>query len=57
MGNKNSWTGIDDNKFHEYETKMLVHSGLPIEAFNVSNVVIDDQGNYIRTIIVGDPLN
>lgn len=34
---------------------MIKHSGLRVpEEFSVSNVVIDDSGNYIRTMELGD---
>ena len=48
-----SWTGLNDETFLEYERRMLLHSKLPIEAFDIKNIEIDN--NYhIRTIQVGD---
>ena len=46
----NCWKGTYPSKLEEYERRMLVHSGLRFEDFDISNVVIDNQGNYIRTI-------
>jgi pimeloyl-ACP methyl ester carboxylesterase len=36
---------------------MLKHTGLPVKDFKISNIIIDDQGNYIHTIEVGDKKN
>ena len=33
---------------------MLCHSGLLFEAFDIQNIIIDEEGNHIRTIRVGD---
>jgi len=34
--------------------KMLKHTGIPVKDFKISNIIIDDSGNYIHTIEVGD---
>ena len=46
----NTWKGTSDEKLYEAEANMLKFTGLPIEDFDLQNVVIDDEGNYIRTI-------
>jgi len=51
----NAWKGIDDEKFLIAERKVLAFSGIPYEDFKIDNVIIDDEGNWIRTIQVGDP--
>lgn len=43
MGNK--WTGLNEDTFVEYEKRMLAHSGVPIENFEVFNVEIDEDKN------------
>ncbi|CDW91713.1 UNKNOWN [Stylonychia lemnae] len=48
----NTWKGISEVKFKEYEKKMLLHSGVPIQDIEVFNVLIDNQRNYIRTVRV-----
>lgn len=48
MGNK--WAGVSDEKFLVAEKKVLGFSGIPEEEFEISNVVIDEDGNFIRTI-------
>lgn len=40
-------------RFYDYEAKMLAHTGVPVDQFKVSNVPVDDQGNYVRTYDVG----
>jgi len=50
----NTWTGVNEKVFLEYEKRMLIYSGIPYEDFDVSNVIIDEDQNYIRTIRVGD---
>ena len=42
-------SSINEETFLKYERKMLDHSGLTYETYQISNVVIDDYGNYIRT--------
>lgn len=41
------------NEYFEVEKKMLRHSGLQENEVQVHNVVIDKEGNYIRTYEVG----
>ncbi len=50
----NIWKGISESEYHRSEKKMLAYSGIPVEDFKLSNVYIDTEGNYIRTIEVGD---
>ena len=51
----NTWKGISDAKLEEYELKMLSHSGMDVsQDFKFSNVVIDDRGNFVRMIELGD---
>ncbi len=50
----NVWKGISDDGYYSAEAKMLTYTGIPLEDFKRSNVVIDNEGNYIRTIEVGD---
>lgn len=50
----NTWTGVSDEKLEAREKVMLAHSGIPYEQFDIQNVVIDQDGNYIRTYQVGD---
>lgn len=50
----NSWKGLSEEKFQEYEKRLLIYSGIPYGNFDIKNIPIDDQGNYIRTIRVGD---
>ena len=42
-------------KLEKLERKVLEHTGIPIEQFKIYNVSIDRNGNFIRTIEVGDP--
>jgi abhydrolase domain-containing protein 5 len=44
----------DEAAFLEAEKKVLLHSGLSWDQFKVYNVKIDEDGNFIRTIEVGD---
>jgi len=46
---------IEWSKLEKLEKKVLAHTGIPIEQFKIYNVNIDRNGNYIRTIEVGDP--
>lgn len=46
---------IEWGKLEKLERKVLEHTGIPIEQFKIYNVSIDRNGNYIRTIEVGDP--
>lgn len=50
----NIWKGISDDAYYASEKKMLGYSGIPYNKFKISNVVIDSEGNFIRTIEVGD---
>jgi len=51
----NCWTGISEAKLLEYESRMLQHSGLRVpEDFDIKNIIIDQHGNYIRTIELGN---
>jgi hypothetical protein len=53
----NFWKGISDEAYYDCERRMLKYSGIPLQNFKLSNVVIDEEGNYIRTIEVGDKSN
>ena len=46
----NCWTGTSKQKLDESEKTMLKHSGISLDEIDVSDVIIDDKGNYIRTI-------
>ncbi len=46
--------GISDEKFEITETNMLAHTGIPVDQFDRRNIQINDAGDYIRTIQVGD---
>jgi len=48
---------VDLDKIAKLEMKVLAHSGIPFDQFKIYNVHIDSNGNYIRTIEVGDPKN
>ena len=50
----NFWKGISDEQLQESEKKILAYSGISIEEFNLKRVEIDEKGNYVRTIEVGD---
>jgi len=50
----NSWKGISDAKLKETEKKMLSYSGIPLDEFSVKDVVIDEDGSYVRTMVTGD---
>lgn len=50
----NTWTGVSDEKLVEFEKKLLTYSEIPLDEFELSNVVIDGDGNFVRTIQVGD---
>eukprot|EP00347_Sterkiella_histriomuscorum_P016994 403351067 len=50
----NAWTGLNEKTFFEYEKRMLVHSGLPLDSFEIFNVETDEDKNFTRTIRVGD---
>lgn len=51
MGNSHV---ISEDKLIEAERKVLSFSGIPYDNFNIHNVVIDEDGNYMRTVEVGD---
>ncbi len=46
---------IDRERIYSAERRLLMHSGMEWERFKIYNVQIDDHGNYIRTIELGDP--
>ena len=46
----NFWKGVSDEKLLDSEKKLLSFTGYDYEDFDISNVVIDDVGNYARTI-------
>ena len=46
----NTLKGISEEELIDAEKKMLGYTGLPYGDFEISNVVIDEQGNYARTI-------
>lgn len=45
----NVWTGVSDSKLVESEKRMLKHSGIDYEHFEITNVPVDNNGNYVRT--------
>jgi pimeloyl-ACP methyl ester carboxylesterase len=49
----NSWTGVSDDLLLDAEKQMLSYSGLVYEDFTIKNVVINDKGDYVRTMEVG----
>jgi hypothetical protein len=52
MGNCNCcncWTGISHKKLEKTEKLILAYSGIPIEEFDIKDVVIDDEDNFVRT--------
>lgn len=55
MGNCETYAITEDN-LKIAEQRMLAFTGVPIEEFNIRNVVVDDEGNYIRTFELGDVL-
>ena len=50
MGNKQ--IALNEELFLEYEKRMLCHSGIPFSAFQINNVVIDEEGNFVRTTFI-----
>ena len=48
MGNCKS-TELTEENLVTYEKRILAYSEVPYESFDIKCVVIDDQGNYIRT--------
>ena len=53
----NSWKGISDEKLDLYEKQIFTFSGLSEDEFEIKNVIIDEQGNFIRTVTCGNPNN
>ena len=49
----NALKGVSDEKLAESEKQMLSFIGLPLEDFDMDNVAIDSQGNFVRTIHIG----
>ncbi len=45
----NTLKGVDDEKLLEAERSLFSYSGLDYSTIEITNVVIDDQGNYVRT--------
>ena len=45
----NFWAGVSDDELTEAETRLLKHSGIPMEEFEIRNVEVDEDKNYIRT--------
>jgi pimeloyl-ACP methyl ester carboxylesterase len=46
----NFWKGVSDEKLQEAERRIFSYSGLSYDEFKITNVQIDDKGNYVRTI-------
>ena len=46
----NTWKGVNDLSYKEAEQKLLSYSGIPIDEFEITNVIIDNEDNYVRTI-------
>ena len=53
----NAYKGISDEKFIIAENEMLKHSGVSLSLFEITNVFIDEEQNYIRTYQVGNREN
>ena len=51
----NFMKGVSDGRLIESEAKILGYSGLNFDHFKIDNIVIDTDGNYIRTIQIGIP--
>ena len=55
MFRKGAWRGIKDEEFLSAEETMLGFTGLPLDAFEITDVPITFYGeNFIHTIQVGD---
>ena len=52
MGNCQKYA-INEEKLIESESKLFKLTGMELEEFKVSNVTINDQGDYVRTIQCG----
>ncbi len=50
----NTWKGISDESLLETERRLLSFSGIGLEEFEFRDVVIDESGTAIRTILLGD---
>ena len=46
----NFMKGVSDGRLLESEAKLLNRSGLQMEQVEIENIVIDHEGNYVRTI-------
>jgi len=44
----------EEELLYAAEKEVLAFSGLPFEDFQIENIAIDDEGNYMRTFQVGD---
>ncbi len=51
----NFMKGVSDGKLLEAEGRLLNRSGLSMDQVHIDSVIIDAQGNCIRTIQVGKP--
>lgn len=50
----NSWKGIDDEVLAQCEELIMGFTGMPRKEFEVKNVQINDEGDYVRTIVCGN---
>ncbi|CDW82640.1 UNKNOWN [Stylonychia lemnae] len=48
-----AWSGVSESQFQTYERRMLSHTGIPLQNFEIFNVIIDNKRNYVRTVRVG----
>jgi hypothetical protein len=46
----NFMKGVSDGKLLESEARLLNRSGLQLDQVQIDSIVIDHEGNYIRTI-------
>jgi hypothetical protein len=45
----NTYVGVSNAKLLEYEERLIEHSDIQYSEFLIENVVIDMEGNYVRT--------
>ena len=53
----NTWKGISDDALVESERTIISFTGIPMEEFQIDNIIIDDKGNFVRTIRIGNVSN
>ena len=50
----NCWKGISDERLAESEQRIIGLTGMKLEDFELTNVIINEQGDYARTIRCGN---